>query len=68
MKEEERKKFAIKQMNKKELTLEEIQFISYETEIMKFLHHPGIINVVNSIEDKNFIYIITELVSDGELF
>jgi len=35
---------------------------------MRFLKHPGIINVENSLEDKNNIYIITEIVKGGDLF
>lgn len=35
---------------------------------MKFLKHPGIIKVEKTIEDKNNIYIITELVKGGDLY
>lgn len=35
---------------------------------MRFLKHPGIINVDKTIEDKNNIYIITEIVKGGDLF
>lgn len=55
-------------MQKRDLTQEEIQFISYETETMRYLSHPGIITVFETFEDKNNIYIVTELVSDGDLF
>lgn len=29
---------------------------------MRFLNHPGIINVYDTVEDKDNIYIVTELV------
>lgn len=35
---------------------------------MRFLNHPGIITVNETLEDKNNIYIVTELVADGDLF
>lgn len=55
-------------MKKNELTQEEFDIISQETEIMRFLNHPGIITVKETLEDKNNIYIITEIVEDGDLF
>ncbi|KRX08460.1 Protein kinase-like domain [Pseudocohnilembus persalinus] len=65
---EPNEQYAIKIIKKAELTPEEMQVISYETETMRFLNHPGIINVYDTMEDKDNIYIVTELVSDGDLF
>lgn len=35
---------------------------------MKLLNHSCIIKLIDSIENRNSIYIITELIEDGDLF
>ena len=39
-----------------------------ETEILKILHHPGVIKYKETIETKTHIYIIEELFKGMELF
>ncbi len=36
--------------------------------MIKVLNHPGIIKVYDTFEDKNNVYIVTELIKDGDLF
>lgn len=40
----------------------------HETEIMKLMNHSCIIKLYEIIETKTHLYIVTELVSDGDLF
>ncbi|OMJ75609.1 hypothetical protein SteCoe_25229 [Stentor coeruleus] len=47
---------------------EEIETIHQEVEILKYLDHPGIIKIYDVYKDSNFIHIITELCTGGELF
>ncbi len=47
---------------------EELNLISYETDIMKFLNHHGVVKYIETIESMNKIYIITELIEGGNLF
>ena len=35
---------------------------------MKVLNHPAMIKLMETVETKNAIYIVTELVKDGDLF
>ncbi len=35
---------------------------------MKVLNHPGMIKLIETVETKSAIYIVTELVKDGDLF
>jgi len=39
-----------------------------ETSVMKVLNHPGMIKLIETVETKSAIYIVTELVKDGDLF
>ena len=42
--------------------------LSHETEVMKLLNHSCIIKLFETIETKTHLYIVTELVNDGDLF
>jgi len=42
--------------------------IHLEISIMKHLHHPGIVRLYETFEDKKNIYLVLELCSGGELF
>ena len=39
-----------------------------ETSIMKFLDHPHVIKLHETIENRTHYYIVTEIVKDGDLF
>ena len=55
-------------IDKRPLKKEELDFLVKETETFRFLNHPGIIKVKESFENRTHIFIIAELVSDGDLF
>ena len=42
--------------------------LRHETEIMRLLNHSCIVHLKETIENKSHIYIVTELVEDGDLF
>jgi Ca2+-binding EF-hand superfamily protein/tRNA A-37 threonylcarbamoyl transferase component Bud32 len=62
------KEYAIKLIDKTSLKQEEKEFILMETSIMKFLDHPHVIKLHDTIETRTHYYIVTELVKDGDLF
>jgi len=62
------KEYAVKVIDKTTLKQEEKEFILMETSIMKFLDHPHVIKLHDTIETKTHYYIITEIVKDGDLF
>ena len=43
-------------------------FFRSETTVMKVLNHQNMIKLIETIETKSTIYIITEIVKDGDLF
>lgn len=59
--------YAMKIIEKIKLSTEESMAIENETEVMKFLNHPGIIKFHELIETKTSLYIINELVTGGDL-
>jgi Serine/threonine protein kinase len=62
------KEYAIKVIDKNKLKPEEKEFLLLETSVMKVLDHPHVIKLIDTIETKSIIYIITEIVKDGDLF
>lgn len=42
--------------------------LKYEIDILKNLDHPNIVRLFEVFEDKNYIYLVTELMTGGELF
>ena len=41
--------------------------LSHETEIMKLLNHSCVVKLYETVETKTHLYIVTELLSDGDL-
>uniref|UniRef100_A0A6B2LC69 Protein kinase domain-containing protein n=1 Tax=Arcella intermedia TaxID=1963864 RepID=A0A6B2LC69_9EUKA len=60
--------FAIKIIEKKEQTEEEINLLHREIDIMRKLKHKNIIALFDVFDEKDFIYLVMELVTGGELF
>jgi serine/threonine protein kinase len=60
--------FAVKIVNKKNLTPKDVDSLLTEIEILGKLDHPHIIKLYESIEEGHEYYIVTELVNGGELF
>jgi len=67
-KNDKNKEYAVKVIEKKLLKPEEREFLLSETSVMKVLDHPNIIKLIDTVESKTHIYIITEIVKDGDLF
>ena len=62
------RKVAIKEVQKNGLTVEQLNLLKTEIEIMKICQHPNIIKLYDVIENENYIYIIMEYCSGYDLF
>jgi len=62
------KKVAIKIMNKKEMSNQDLELVKTEIEILKICQHPYIIRLYDIFENTDYIYIIMEHCSGGDLF
>ncbi|CAD8190471.1 unnamed protein product [Paramecium pentaurelia] len=60
--------YALKIINKINLPQEEQDIVKHEISITKLLNHSCIIKLIDSIENRDQIHIITELIEDGDLF
>ena len=61
-------KVAIKILNKKKIkTIKDKELIKFEIGILNICHHPNIIRLLDHLEDKDYIYIITEYIEGGTL-
>jgi len=60
-------KYACKMINKSNVG-QDMARLATEMEILKRVSHPNIINLKEIIDTKNCLFIITELVTGGELF
>jgi len=60
--------FAIKIIEKKEQTEEELNLLHREIDIMRKLKHKNIIGLFEVYDEKDHIYLVMELVTGGELF
>ncbi|KAG6952498.1 hypothetical protein JG688_00013296 [Phytophthora aleatoria] len=61
-------KSAVKIIDKSKLQPTEKELLRTEIAILKLVHHPNIIRLYDVYEDRQYIFIVTELVSGGELF
>lgn len=61
------KKYAIKTIDKRKMTLEMAGF-KREVEILQRLDHPNLISTYASYEDAKYVHIVTELCTGGELY
>lgn len=59
---------AIKIIYKSQASPEEQKKILNEIEVLRNLDHPNIVKIYEYFEDENFIYIVMELITGGELF
>lgn len=60
--------YALKIINKLNLSNEEKDLIRHEVDIMKLMNHQCIIKLIEHIENRTHIHLVTELVEDGDLF
>ncbi|CAK4722074.1 unnamed protein product [Aphanomyces euteiches] len=60
--------FAVKIIDKTQLGATEKELLRTEIAILKLVNHPHIIRLQDVFENKHHIYIVTELLTGGELF
>jgi calcium/calmodulin-dependent protein kinase I len=60
--------FAVKVMEKAKLAKEDIDAIKVEVGTLRALHHTNIIKLEDTFDEPRYYYLITELMSGGELF
>ena len=63
-----KEKLLSKCSNKENFNSKELELIVNEISIIKELDHPNILKVYEAYEDKEWLYIVTELIHGGELF
>ena len=61
-------KLAVKIINKRKLTPEDAESLKREIKILQEMDHPNIVKLLDLFNEKLYIYLVTELVSAGELF
>ena len=59
---------AMKLIDKKHLTFREREFLRDEISIFKSICHPNVVEMQDSYETKDHMYIMMERVEGGELF
>jgi calcium-dependent protein kinase len=59
---------AVKLIVKSKMSLHEKVRLKYEINILKNLIHPNIVRLIEVFEDKNYIFLVTELCDGRELF
>jgi Ca2+-binding EF-hand superfamily protein len=62
------RKVAIKIMAKKDMNTQDLELVKCEIEIMKVCQHPNIIRLYDIFENNDYIYLIMEHCSGGDLF
>jgi serine/threonine protein kinase len=62
------KTFAIKCCGTTGLTKDDLSSLRQEVALLKKVKHPNILEYVEHVEAKDMIYIVTDLISGGELF
>jgi len=60
-------KVAIKSMKKTVMTLQELELIREEIEVLKVCQHPNIVRLFDVFESSDFIYVVMELCEGGDL-
>jgi len=59
---------AVKVLRKENFKKKELEMIVNEISIIKELDHPNILRIYEAYESKEWLYIVTELITGGELF
>ncbi|ETO24149.1 calcium/calmodulin-dependent protein kinase-like protein, partial [Reticulomyxa filosa] len=63
-----RQVFAVKIIDKKNLTARELVGLKYETKVLQTMEHPSIIKAVDVFENKRTVKIVLEICEGGDLF
>ena len=67
-KEDQTIKIAIKVMNKRDMSDDDIISLRREVAIMQTVDHPSIVKYYETYDDKKYIYLCMELCTGGDLF
>jgi hypothetical protein len=59
---------AIKIMSKKDMNNQDLELLKTEIEILKVCQHPNIIRLIDVFENVDYVYVIMEHCSGGDLF
>jgi len=62
------KNVAVKVMSKQEMSADEMELQRSEIEILKMCQHPHIISLLDIFENQDYLYIVMESLSGGDLF
>jgi len=62
------KECAVKLVKKKDLSIKDMELLRREIEVLKVCQHPNIIRFFDVFENQDYIYIVMELLSGGDLF
>ena len=62
------KRVAVKVMSKKEMSVSDVELQRREIEILKMCQHPHIIRLLDIFENQDYIYIVMESLSGGDMF
>jgi len=68
IRDQEAPKMAVKVFKKHKLAKDDIESLHTEIRLLDKIDHPHIIKFTDAYEDKNHFYVVTELVTGGELF
>jgi len=60
--------YAVKICNTKQLSTEEKEALDDEISVLQSLNHAHILRLFYTYHEKNYIYLVTELIAGGELF
>ena len=61
-------KVAIKTIDKTKVSIEDLCLAKREIEILKVCQHPNIVQILDTFENQDYIYIVMELMKGGDLY
>ena len=61
-------KVAIKVLNKSNMSEEDLKTVMTEVDLLRKVDHPNIVEYFETYDDKNYLYLVMELCTGGELF
>lgn len=68
VKKSDNKSYAIKVVTKSKLSIEDEQALQDEIEVLNKLNHSNIIQLYDVFDERSYIYLVTEIMTGGELF
>lgn len=59
---------AIKVLDKSKMSKRDLDCVMDEVDLLRKVDHPNIVEYFETYDDKNFLYLVMELCTGGELF